>query len=62
MAYLIQINDEIRETTTKETADLDAHYADGVQQAQIDADRHALKQATLAKIGLTADEVVALLS
>ena len=62
MAYLIQINDEIREATSKETAVLDAHYADGAQQAQIDADRAKLKAATLAKLGLTADEVAALLS
>jgi hypothetical protein len=31
-------------------------------QAQADADRQALKEATLAKLGLTADEVAALLS
>lgn len=31
-------------------------------QAQAAADRQALKAATLAKLGLTADEVVALLS
>jgi len=62
MAYLIQINDEIRETTSKETAALDAHYADGAQQAQIDSDRAKSKADTLAKLGLTADEVAALLS
>ena len=31
-------------------------------QAKADADRQALKEATLAKLGLTADEVAALLS
>jgi phosphopantetheinyl transferase (holo-ACP synthase) len=31
-------------------------------QAQADANRQALKEATLAKLGLTADEVAALLS
>ena len=31
-------------------------------QAKADADREALKEATLAKLGLTADEVAALLS
>ena len=31
-------------------------------QAQADADRQALKQETLTKLGLTADEVAALLS
>lgn len=31
-------------------------------QAKADADRQALKNATLAKLGLTADEVAALLS
>lgn len=40
------------------TKDLAKHAA----QAQADADRQALKTATLAKLGLTADEVAALLS
>lgn len=62
MAYIIQINDEVREATQQEIAALNAHYADGAQQAQIDANRAKLKIDTLAKLGLTAEEVAALLS
>ncbi len=36
--------------------------AEAETKAQADADRQALKEATLAKLGLTADEVAALLS
>ena len=36
--------------------------ADSEAQAQAEADRQALKSATLAKLGLTAEEVTALLS
>ena len=36
--------------------------AEAKTQAQAEANRQALKQATLAKLGLTADEVAALLS
>ena len=39
-----------------------ADKAEAEAQAQIRADRQALKEATLAKLGLTADEVAALLS
>jgi hypothetical protein len=36
--------------------------AEAEAQTQADANRQALKEATLAKLGLTADEVAALLS
>jgi hypothetical protein len=38
------------------------HAREAEAQAQAEADRQALKTATLAKLGLTADEVAALLS
>ena len=58
----IQIGDEVREMTDAEYAQhkLDQeNYASEIAAAQ---EREALKQATLAKLGLTADEVAALLS
>jgi hypothetical protein len=39
-----------------------ADKAEAKAQAKVRADREALKAATLAKLGLTADEVAALLS
>jgi hypothetical protein len=58
----IQIGDEVREMTTKEIAQYEKDQAEFARQAQADADRQALRTATLAKLGLTADEVAALLS
>ena len=64
----LKINDNgiNRDMTTEEET---AHkawqkiaQAEAKIQAQADADRQALKEATLAKLGLTADEVAALLS
>ena len=55
-----------REMTEEEVADLlamQAKFAETEQaEKQGEADKLALKQATLAKLGLTADEVAALLS
>lgn len=62
MTYLVQIDDEVREATAKETKAIDAQRAETEAKAQADADRQALKETTLAKLGLTADEVAALLS
>jgi predicted secreted Zn-dependent protease len=58
----IQIGDEVREMTAKEIAQYEKDQAEFARQAQADADRQALRTATLAKLGLTADEVAALLS
>lgn len=62
MAYKIQIDDVVRDATPEEIAIIDAQRAEVAAQAQAEADKQALKQATLAKLGLTADEVAALLS
>jgi hypothetical protein len=66
MTLKINDNGTNREMTTEEET---AHKAwqkiaqdEAQAQAQIVADRQALKEATLAKLGLTADEVAALLS
>ena len=58
----IQIGEEVREMTADELAQWKADVAEADAQAQTEADKQALKAATLTKLGLTADEVVALLS
>jgi hypothetical protein len=58
----IQIGDEVREMTDEEFAQYEKDQAYFKAQAQVDADRQALKIATFAKLGLTADEVAALFS
>ena len=52
----------VRDMTDAEIAQLEKDRADAKANAKAEADRAALKTATLAKLGLTADEVAALLS
>ena len=59
---IIQIGDEVREMTAQELADYALFQQEAQATAQSQIDRAALKQATLTKLGLTADEVTALLS
>ena len=59
---LTQDGTEVREMTDEEYAQFNQDAMEAQAQAQTDADRAALKVATLAKLGLTADEVAALLS
>lgn len=51
-----------REMNDDELAQWELDKIEGEAQAQAQADRQALKTATLAKLGLTTDEVAALLS
>jgi hypothetical protein len=51
-----------RDMNDEELAVYKAIQKDIKAQTQADANRQALKEATLAKLGLTADEVAALLS
>lgn len=51
-----------RDMTDVELAQYQADNATAEAQRQAEADRAKLKTATLAKLGLTADEVAALLS
>jgi len=60
--YKIQIDDEVRNATPAEAAVIDAQHAEAEAQEQAQADRAAAKQAVLNKLGLTADEAVALFS
>jgi ribosomal 50S subunit-associated protein YjgA (DUF615 family) len=63
---IVHVNGVNREATEEEIAEIEATRAEAKAQAKaeakVDADRATLKAATLAKLGLTADEVAALLS
>ena len=58
----IQIGDEVREMTDAEFAQHQLDQASYAAEIAAAVEREALKQATLTKLGLTADEVAALLS
>ena len=59
--YKIQINDEVRDATTEETAAINAEHAEAKANADALAAKQAARQAVLDKLGLTADEANALL-
>jgi hypothetical protein len=60
--YIIQIGNEVRDMTEDEIAQRKKDVKDNKALEKAAADRKALKEATLAKLGLTDDEVTALLS
>lgn len=60
--YQIQIGDLVRDMTEEEIAQRDKDLADSKKLAKAQAEKAKLKTATLAKLGLTEDEVTALLS
>jgi len=60
--YQIQIGDLVRDMTEEEIAQRDKDIAEMNALTKERADIAKLKIATLAKLGLTADEVAALLS
>jgi len=65
MGYKIQIDDLVRNATKEEAAVLDAQKAEADAQEKAIADALAARESAitkLAKLGLTADEVAALLS
>lgn len=59
---IIQIEGEIREATENEIAEIKAVQNEAELLEKAEADKQALKAATLAKLGLTAGELSALLS
>ena len=59
--YKIQIDDEVRNATTDEAAQIDAQHAEAQARAEAKAAKAAARQAVLDKLGLTADEAAALL-
>lgn len=52
----------VRDITEQELAQVELDKIESAQREKVIADRQLLKQATLDKLGLTADEVAALLS
>jgi len=60
--HKIQIGDEIRNMTADEITAYQISCDEVVAREQQEAARQALRTATLAKLGLTADEVASLLS
>ena len=60
--YTIQIGSEVRDMTEEEIAQRDKDIADGKARTKAAVDLAKLKTATLTKLGLTVDEVAALLS
>ena len=62
MTYKIQIDDLVRDADENETAQIEARKAEAKAQAKAAAAKSAARQAVLDKLGLTADEVAALLS
>ena len=62
MTLKIQIGDTVRDMTAKEIAIYETSIAEGEAWAKAEADKAKAKTAVLAKLGLTADEVAALLS
>jgi ribosomal protein L9 len=61
MTYKIQIDDEIRNATADEAAQIDAQRAETQAQAEAEAAKAEARQVVLNKLGLTADEAAALL-
>ena len=60
--YQIQVGNEVRDMTPDEIEQRDKDVAECAAEAKAKAERAKLKTATLAKLGLTADEIAALLS
>jgi len=61
MTYKIQIDDLVRDATEEEAAQIEAQQAKAAVAAKAQAAKAAARQAVLDKLGLTADEAVALL-
>jgi hypothetical protein len=59
--YKIQIDDQVRNATADEAAQIKATHAEEQAQVEAAAAKVAARQAVLNKLGLTADEAAALL-
>ena len=59
--YQIQIGNEVRDMTEVEIAQRKKDVAEHKAQAKTQADRQSAKDAVLTKLGLSADELAALL-
>lgn len=61
MTYKIQIDNLVRDATADEVAEIEARQAEAEALAEAEVARQVAKDAVLAKLGLTADELAALL-
>ena len=61
MTYKIQIDDEVRNATAAEAAQIEAAQAEAEAQAEAQAAKLAARQAVLAKLGITEIEAQLLL-
>ncbi len=60
--YKVQIDDLVRDATADEIAEIEAREAAFIAEQKALSDLVKTKQAVLEKLGLTADEVAALLA
>lgn len=61
MTYKIQIDDEVRDATPEEVAEIEARQAEVVAEAETKAAKAVAKAALLERLGITADEAALLL-
>jgi hypothetical protein len=61
MTYKIQIDDEVRNATPEEVAQIELAQAAKAAQDQADAEKATAKAALLERLGITADEAALLL-
>lgn len=61
MTYQIQIDDEVRDATPEEVAEIEATQAEKMALDQELADKADAKAALLERLGITADEAALLL-
>jgi hypothetical protein len=61
MTHKIQIDDEVRDATPKEAAEIEAREAQAIAEAEAKAAKVEAKAALLDRLGMTADEAALLL-
>lgn len=62
MTYKIQIDDEVRDATPEEVAEIEARQAEALALEQVAAEKATAKAAVLDRLGITAEEAALLLS
>ena len=61
MTYQIQIDDEVRDATPEEVAEIEAAQAEKIELDQALAEKANAKAALLERLGITSDEAALLL-
>jgi hypothetical protein len=61
MTYKIQVDDEVRNATPEEVAEIEAREAQAIAEAEAGAAKAEAKAALLERLGITADEAALLL-